>query len=684
MWNGCGIVELGSILIIMGFIASISELFVLLWFEISQKERWQPLSNICSGISLTFTCGAFLVLIIHFLRNNFSVIYVFFQSRQDLSVPIKISAVWSGSEGSLLLWVVLLSIFNFHFKAKMAKSGDNELLWYSYIILTGLNIFFIWLIITNSPFSTHPPQFFCHTTSAYPCHSLLTRFPTVEGFGLSPLLQNKWNLIHPVMVFIGYSGTIVPFSLGLASLVTNKRVDTHLRRYIDRLLSIAWIFLSLGIIVGAYWAYNTLGWGGYWMWDPVETVSLIPWLLCTAYFHFRSILTRNSRSLYLLASSCFISVLGAVYITRGGALISIHSFTPSNITYILGIVFLVTFLLLIGAYLKKPPRIHIQYRKWLFKTSLIRKSKYLAGYSLVLMSIICFIGVFLPPTLFLLTGQIFGILPSYYLFVLSPFFLILLLSLIGCQISNMKMHQMKNARFHMGIILLACCVFVLIFPPINLVSKLGIGFLMFTIIITIYGVTQETIRSKIRRWKIRSFSRGLIHLGIVLISLGVFLNGSTKSGYDESVISYVKLDEAASFDQQGVIIKVEEVQFVYKSSPFDYDIFLTITVTEGSKTYTESIAFIVDPRYITDEGKPMAFAPPIIIHGLQKDIYIMVFAPPTPVSPNPVLVPLAISIVRYVTLIWVGSIVMFSGIFLTIFIQISTNFHTNHERKFLY
>ncbi len=243
---------------------------------------------------------------------------------------------------------------------------------------------------------------------------------------------------------------------------------------------------------------------------------------------------------------------------------------------------------------------------------------------------------------------------------------------------------MKNVRFHICVILLACSVIGFIFPHTNLVTKLGIVFLLFTTIIIIYGVTQETIKSKKRRWKIRSVSRGLIHLGIVLISLGVFLNGSTMSEYDESEISYVVLGEAAYFDQQGVIIKVEEVQFVYKSSPFNYDIFLTITVTEGSKTYTKSIAFIVDPRYITDEGKPMAFAPPIIIHGLQKDIYIMVFAPPTPVSPNPILVPLAISIVRYVTLIWVGSIVMFSGIFLILFTQIFTNFHTNHERKFLY
>jgi len=358
--------DIGVLLMAGGLITCICELFVLSWFD--SIDRWQPLSRKFAGTSFICVTGAFIVLIIHFLQDNFSIFYVFQNSRSELSNFIKLSAVWSGYEGSLLLWAVLITLFSFYFKIYFQKLKDSDLLWFSYASLAVINLYIVWLVLLNSPFVMKAPRYFCHTTSEYPCHSLLSRLPTAEGFGLSPLLQNKWNLIHPIVIFVGYATTIVPFSVAIASLATQKRIDPQLRKYTDIFMGISWVFFSLGIIIGSYWAYITLGWGGYWSWDPVETASLIPWLLCTAYFHYRPISSRDSRDINLLTGGCFVSVLGAAYITRGGAIVSVHSFITSESTSLLGIAFLISCLVVFCTYFKKFPKIQLNFQYGIKKT----------------------------------------------------------------------------------------------------------------------------------------------------------------------------------------------------------------------------------------------------------------------------------------------------------------------------
>jgi cytochrome c-type biogenesis protein CcmF len=259
-----------------------------------------------------------------FFTNNFSLAYVAEHSNTALPPYYKFAALWAGQEGSLLLWTWLLSGYAF-FVLFLNRKRHPELMPYAGVVLAGVQTFFL----TLNNFVATPFQVVAGADGAGIMH--LARIS--EGRGLNPLLQYPEMVIHPPMLYLGYTGFTVPFAFALAALLGRYPGEKwiHITR---RWTMIAWCFQSIGILLGAHWAYAVLGWGGYWAWDPVENASLLPWITGTAFLH--SVMMQEKRGMmkvwnvWLVFTTFMLCILGTL-LTRSGVVSSVHAFAQSSI-----------------------------------------------------------------------------------------------------------------------------------------------------------------------------------------------------------------------------------------------------------------------------------------------------------------------------------------------------------------
>src|ERR1700692_453597 len=248
------------------------------------------------------------------LASDFSLEYVAAYSSTTLPTVYKITSLWGGQQGSLLFWTWLLSIFT-SIAAFQNRRRNPEIAPYAVAVLAGLAIFFLGML----NFVTRP-------------FDMLATIPA-DGQDLNPLLQNYWMAIHPPSLYTGYVSASVPFAFGAAALITG-RLDDGWIRSTRRWAIFSWFFLTLGNMFGARWAYEVLGWGGYWAWDPVENAAFMPWLVMTAYLHSVMIQERKDMlkvwNLALIGLAFFLTLFGT-FITRSGVISSVHSFTQSGL-----------------------------------------------------------------------------------------------------------------------------------------------------------------------------------------------------------------------------------------------------------------------------------------------------------------------------------------------------------------
>ena len=280
-----------------------------------------------------------------FFSDNFSNAYVVSHSNRDLSTFFKIAALWSGQEGSLLFWSFLLSIYVFSVLIAY-RNKNGELMPYVGVVMAGVQIFFLTLNnFVESPFKA---------LAAPGADGVLSYVARADGNGLNPLLQYPEMVIHPPNLYSGYTGFTIPFAFALGALLARYPGEKwiHLTR---RWTMIAWMFQSVGILLGAHWAYAVLGWGGYWGWDPVENASLLPWLTGTAFLH--SVMMQEKRGMmkvwnvWLVFATFLMCILGT-FLTRSGVVSSVHAFAQSNLgSWFVGFIGIVL-LVCLGAYLK--------------------------------------------------------------------------------------------------------------------------------------------------------------------------------------------------------------------------------------------------------------------------------------------------------------------------------------------
>ncbi|WP_263352259.1 heme lyase CcmF/NrfE family subunit [Acidicapsa acidisoli] len=248
-------------------------------------------------------------------HNDFSIEYIVEHSNIALPAPYKFAALWSGQEGSLLLWAWLLAAYGF--VLRLTHKSDVKLHAYAGTILAGVQVFFLLLLNFAAP----------------PFSLVRGGVAPADGNGLNPLLQYPEMVIHPPMLYLGYVGFTVPFAFALGALMMRYPGEKwiHITR---RWTMFTWMFLTIGIFLGMHWAYAVLGWGGYWGWDPVENASLMPWLTGTAFLH--SVMMQEKRGMmkswnvWLIFSTFMLSILGTL-LTRAGLVSSVHAFAQSSI-----------------------------------------------------------------------------------------------------------------------------------------------------------------------------------------------------------------------------------------------------------------------------------------------------------------------------------------------------------------
>src|ERR1700724_3436509 len=277
-------------------------------------ERLGETARRAGVVVFGFVVLAAIALVVSAFRDDFTIAYIFHHSNRDLPAPYKFATLWSGQEGSLVFWSLLLA--GYGFVLRLRYKTDPRLFAYASVVLAGVQIFFLLLVnLAANPFG------------------LLEGPMRADGSGLNPLLQYPEMVIHPPMLYLGYVGFTVPFAFALGALIMRYPGEKWIR-ITRRWTMVTWAFLTCGVFLGAHWAYSVLGWGGYWGWDPVENASLIPWLTGTAFLH--SVMMQEKRGMlktwnvWLIFSTFGLSIFGT-FLTRSGVVSSVHAFAQSSI-----------------------------------------------------------------------------------------------------------------------------------------------------------------------------------------------------------------------------------------------------------------------------------------------------------------------------------------------------------------
>lgn len=302
--------EIGSFLLCLALGVSLLLIIYPLWGAARRDARLMAMARPLAVALFTCVAGAFLILVHAFVVNDFSVVYVEANSNSLLPVWYRVAATWGAHEGSLLLWVLLLSGWTLAV-ALFSRSMPQEAIARVLAVMGMINLaFLLFITLTSNPFIRTLPDL------------------PIDGNDLNPMLQDIGLIFHPPLLYMGYVGFSVAFAFAIASLLAG-RLDTAWARWSRTWTLAAWVFLTAGIVLGSAWAYYELGWGGWWFWDPVENASLMPWLAGTALLH--SLAVTEKRGAFkvwtvLLAISAFSLSLLGTFLVRSGVLVSVHSF----------------------------------------------------------------------------------------------------------------------------------------------------------------------------------------------------------------------------------------------------------------------------------------------------------------------------------------------------------------------
>ncbi|QJD58717.1 heme lyase CcmF/NrfE family subunit [Pseudomonas sp. gcc21] len=412
--------ELGQIALIIALVLSILQATVPLygaWRGDSLAMSFGQPAAMAQGLFVLF---AFLCLVQSFLANDFSVSYVALNSNSALPWYYQISAVWGGHEGSLLLWALILSGWTFAV-AIFSRDLPEEMLARVLAVMGMISVgFMLFMLMTSNPFDRQLP------------------FHPADGNDLNPLLQDFGLIVHPPMLYMGYVGFSVAFAFAIAALL-GGRLDAAWARWSRPWTIVAWAFLGLGIILGSWWAYYELGWGGWWFWDPVENASFMPWLVGTALIH--SLAVTEKRGVFkswtvLLAIAAFSLSLLGTFLVRSGVLTSVHAFAndPERGVFILGFLMVVVGGSLVLYALRAPVvKSQIGFALWSRETFLL-----INNVVLVVTALMVLLGTLYPLVLDGLTGTLVSVGPPYFNALFLPLMSLLMLAMGVGMISRWK------------------------------------------------------------------------------------------------------------------------------------------------------------------------------------------------------------------------------------------------------
>ena len=473
-----------------------------------------------SALQSTLIIICFFTLIAAFIVSDFSLITVYQNSHTLKPTFYKIAGTWGNHEGSLLLWVVILIIFSFLFLI-FTREHPKQFRIITLIIQNILIIGFLFFILFNSnPFSILSPI-------------------SKEGLGLNPILQDPALAIHPPLLYIGFVGSSIYFSAAMASLITNYSQNSFAQS-IKNWVLISWSFQSLGILVGSIWAYYELGWGGFWFWDPVENVSLLPWFAMTALFHSLIVFEKRGLFYFWVITLCLLTFILSVtgtFLVRSGILNSVHTFAsdPTRGIYILLFLYLMIFssiYLLFKKYKKKDYDLNPNSKE----TFILVNNWFMMFYLITIL-----LGTIYPIFTDVLTKNKISVGPPFYNIVILPFVTIFLLFMaIAPKVKWIKarFENLKNYIFILAGSLLINFLIIFLFKSYSILSNLIIISALFLIISSSFDAIKSYRDKKIDFAQIVSHAS----FGFLVLFIGLNDNFSIEKDYN------IKLGEIKNFD----------------------------------------------------------------------------------------------------------------------------------------
>ena len=518
--------HIGHYSLVMGLMASIL-IFLLSLKSYKLKTIDKRIFSI-SFLQLFFVLISFISLVICFVISDFSNETVFNNSHTQKPIFYKISGTWGNHEGSLLLWLLVLTLFLFLFLINSKK----ELKRYRILTITFQQIiiigFFLFVLITSNPFNYLFPR-------------------PIEGLGLNPILQDPALAIHPPILYVGYVGSSLIFSATLAAVIENY-ISKDWAKNIKIWILISWVFLTIGIMVGSIWAYYELGWGGFWFWDPVENVSLMPWICLTALLH--CILVLEKRELLkswtiILSIATFTLSMCGTFLVRSGILNSVHTFAndPSRGIFILCFLFfLITISLIIFFIFNKEKQ--KDYKKIYFfskEVSILVNNWFLMYFLSVVL-----IGTLYPIFLEVLIDHKISVGPPFYNKLIVPFLIFFLIFMsLGPNLKWIKETNVKNKFQLIIFFFISLIISLLIYKKIgqtNLINTALIAASLYLFIVTIKDFFSK---------ELYNFSKKISHFGFSLLILSILLNGILSS---EAIIN-LKVGEKFTFKNEKIFFK---------------------------------------------------------------------------------------------------------------------------------
>ena len=510
----------------MGLIAS-----VLIFFLSLKSYKLKTIDQqiiLISSLQLFFVLISFTSLIICFITSDFSNETVFNNSHTNKPIFYKISGTWGNHEGSLLLWLLVLTLFLFLFLI----NSKNELKRYRILTVTFQQIiiigFFIFVLATSNPFN------------------FLFPIP-IEGLGLNPILQDPALAIHPPILYVGYVGSSLIFSATLAAVIENY-ISKDWAKNIKIWILISWIFLTIGIMVGSIWAYYELGWGGFWFWDPVENVSLMPWFCLTALLH--CVLVLEKRELLkswtiILSIATFTLSMCGTFLVRSGILNSVHTFAndPSRGIFILCFLFFLITVSLIIFFIfnKEKQKDYTKIHFFSKEVSIIVNNWFLMYFLSVVL-----IGTLYPIFLEVLTDHKISVGPPFYNKLIIPFLIFFLLFMsVGPNLKWIKEKNITNKFQLITLFFISLIISFLIFIKIgktNLINTFLIAASLYLFIVTIKDFFSK---------ELHNFSKKISHFGFSLLILSILINGV----FSSEAIFNLKVGEKFTFKNEKIFLK---------------------------------------------------------------------------------------------------------------------------------
>lgn len=605
--------------------------------ERSGKASWVDSARQAMALSfplLTITVAALLYLL---LSNHYEIAYVGEVTSRSMPVYLKMTALWGGQSGSLVFWSWLLA--GFLSAVTLGKwDRDREFLpWVIVVTLVTLAFFLILSVFFENPFA-RLWQLNGEIVSSFSRPAGALPFVPRDGRGLNPLLRHPGMIIHPPMLYLGFVSFVIPYAYAIAALITGRTDDRWIQ--ITRRWTLwAWLFLSLGLVLGARWAYDVLGWGGYWGWDPVEIAAFMPWLAGTAFLH--SVMIQEKRGMFkqlnmVLIILTFDLVIFGTFLTRSGVLSSVHSFAQSAIGPLFFVFISTTLAVSLGLLINR----------WEDLRSKNELKTFLSREALILLSVLLFLsilvtsfwGVIFPLISELVTGQKVTVGPPFYERATGPLFGGLLLLLGICPLSAWGYSSLKTLKKLIWlpfIISLAAVAGSLAGGVRQWQAILAFWLVGFSFSVLIYELVRDVLARGRRYeqnifvslWQLlkrnqRRYGAIVIHLGVVMMALGVIGIESFQTETQATIpeggqmelasykITYQNLEIFNTGDGRNVaraVVSVfkngQVIDELYPRRDFFFDANQQVTIPGLRSTLVDDLYIIlIDWKEISQEG----------------------------------------------------------------------------------